>query len=391
MQHADGTHSWAALKAALRQQALADGFHVAAFAPPTPPPHANYLSQWLQQQAQGGMHWMAHQPERRMDPRQGLEGLGSVLVLGVNYCPADDPLAPARLPDRGWISAYARNRDYHDTLKTRLKRLAAWLEKEVGQPMAGRLCVDTAPLLEKPLASAAGVGWQGKNSLLVSPRFGCWLFLAEYLLPLPLPPDKPLPDRCGTCRRCLEACPTDALAEPYRLNARRCLAYLTIEERGPIPLPDRIAMGNRIYGCDSCLAVCPWNRFAPATQEADFIPRPILISPPLLDCVTLDDAAFRSRMAGSPIKRMGVVRFLRNVAVALGNWGRPEALPALAHLLQHGAPLVRGHAAWGIGQLVRQQGEPFGSAPERLLTASASQETDPWVQEEIQMARQRGR
>ncbi|MBF0584211.1 MAG: tRNA epoxyqueuosine(34) reductase QueG [Magnetococcales bacterium] len=381
---------WSALKQALRRQALVAGFDVAAFAPPLPPPHADHLKQWLQTQAHGEMHWMARQPERRQDPRHGLPELGVVLVLGVNYCPADDPLAPGQDASRGWISAYARNQDYHETLKRRLKGLAAWLEQRLDRSIGGRLCVDTAPLLEKPLAAAAGVGWQGKNSLLVSPRFGCWLFLAEYLLPLPLPADVPLPDRCGSCRRCLAACPTDALAVPYQLNARRCLAYLTIEHAGPLPMADRIAMGNRVYGCDNCLAVCPWNRFAPPTRETDFMPRPLLISPPLLDCVMLEAESFRSRMAGSPIQRMGVVRFLRNVAVALGNWGAPEALPALARLLQHGAPLVRGHAAWGIGRLLRQQtGEPFGATPDQLLGQQLEQEGEPWVREEIMLARQR--
>ncbi len=382
--------SWHPLKESLRKQAFNEGFSVAGFAPPAPPPHADGLRPWLQQQSQGEMAWLAQDPERRMDPRQLLDNLGTVLVLGVNVCPADDPLAAGRDPGRGWIAAHARHRDYHDILKKRLKRLSIWLDRQMGQPVAKRLLVDTAPILEKPLAVAAGLGWQGKNSLLVSPRFGCWLLLAEILLPFPLPPDAPLPDRCGTCRRCLVACPTDALAQPYRLNARRCLAYLTIEHAGPIPLADRVAMGNRIYGCDSCLVACPWNRFAPATQEADWQPRPLLMAPPLLDCVDLDEAGFRTRMAQTPIRRIGLIRFLRNVAIALGNGGTPEALAALARLLHHAAPLVRGHAAWGIGQWASQhRGDPLDGRADQMLDDRAQIEEDPWVREEIGMARYR--
>ncbi|MBF0162526.1 MAG: tRNA epoxyqueuosine(34) reductase QueG [Magnetococcales bacterium] len=389
MQPTEGNLSWHTLKESLRQQALVEGFSLAGFAAAAPPPHADYFEQWLQQNAHGNMHWLARQPERRQDPRHLLETLGSILVLGVNYAPGDDPLAPGRNPGQGWISLYARHRDYHDILKKRLQRLALWLEHRLQRPIQGRLLVDTAPLLEKPLACAAGLGWQGKNSLLVSRQFGCWLFLAEFLLPLPLPPDPPMADHCGDCRRCLSACPTDALAQPYRLHARHCLAYLTIEEAGPIPDRYRAAMGNRIYGCDDCLAVCPWNRFAPATQEVAFIPRPALQAPPLLELATLEEGSFRTLMQHSPIKRIGVVRFLRNVAVALGNWGAPEALPALAHLLQHGAPLVRGHAAWGIGRLACQPaGTLLGTAPERLLQEQQRLEGEPWVREEIQKARQ---
>ncbi|MEO5339188.1 MAG: tRNA epoxyqueuosine(34) reductase QueG [Magnetococcus sp. MYC-9] len=377
------------LKESLRRQALDEGFEAAGFAPPRPPPQADYLDRWLQQQAHGSMAWMAREPERRQDPRRLLTPLGTILVLGANYRPADDPLAPGREASRGWISAYARNRDYHDILKKRLKRLALWLEARLQRPVAGRLFVDTAPVLEKPLAVAAGLGWQGKNSLLVSPRFGCWLFLAEFFLPIALPPDPPMADHCGRCQRCLQACPTEALAQPYRLDARHCLAYLTIERAEPIPHRYRAAMGNRIYGCDDCVAVCPWNRFAPATREVAFMPRAELHNPPLLELAELDETAFRTRMQHAPLKRIGVVRFLRNVAVALGNWGAPEALPALARLLQHDAPLVRGHAAWGIGRWRRQQaGEPCGATPERLLAEQWQREQEPWVREEIEAARQ---
>ena len=381
---------WSALKEALRQQALAEGFAVAAFAPPAPPPHAEYFCQWLQQNAHGEMAWLARTPERRTDPRHLLNPLGTILVLGSNDCPANTPVGVAQDASRGVIAAYARHRDYHTLLQERLQRLAAWLENRLGQPVAKRLLVDTGPLLEKPLASAAGLGWQGKNSLLVSPRFGCRLLLAELLLPLPLPPDGPLPNRCGTCRRCLEACPTAALAHPYRLEARHCLAYFTIEQKGPIPTPYRAAMGNRIYGCDDCLAACPWNRFAPVTQDVAWLPRPALVAPALLTCAALDEVSFCAMMQHTPLERIGVVRFLRNVAVALGNWGAPEALPALIHLLHHAAPLVRGHAAWGLGQLANlPRNQPLGATIEQWLAEQAQRETDPWVGEEIGLARHR--
>ena len=381
----DASTPWGALKESLRQQAFQEGFHCVAFAPPTPPPHAEYLVSWLQQEAHGDMAWMAKDPQRRADPRQLLENLASILVLGINYCPGGDALAAGKEGGNGWISAYALNNDYHDTLKKRLRRLAIWLEKHLGAPVAGRLFVDTAPVLEKPVATGSGLGWQGKNSMLVSPHFGCWLFLAEYFLPLPLPPDPMLTNHCGRCVRCLQACPTDALADPYRLDASRCLAYFTVESSAPIPIRYRAAMGNRIYGCDDCVAVCPWNRFAPPTQEADFLPRSEWIAPRLLDFIHLDDAGFRALTRRSPIKRSGVVRFLRNVAVALGNWGAPEAYPALEYLLKHESPLVRAHAAWGIGRLFAQPcNNPFGNGPIEQLRTQKSLEPEAWVRAEIQ-------
>ena len=380
----DAIDSWGELKESLRQQAFLEGFNSVAFAPPTPPPHADYLVSWLQRGAHGDMAWMAKDPERRADPRQLLENLGSIVVLGVNYCPTGDALAAGKGGGDAWISAYALNNDYHDTLKKRLRRLAVWLEKRLGGPLAGRLFVDTAPVLEKPVATVSGLGWQGKNTMLVSPQFGCWLFLAEYFLPLPLPPDPVRANHCGSCVRCLQACPTDALDDPYRLDASRCLAYFTIESSAPIPTRYRVAMGNRVYGCDECVAVCPWNRFAPPTQETDFLPRSALVAPRLLDFVYLDDAGFRTLMRRSPIKRSGVVRFLRNVAVALGNWGAPEAYPALEYLLKHESPLVRAHAAWGIGRLIGQQGgNPFGDGAIERLRAQKNLEPEAWVRAEM--------
>lgn len=376
------------LKAALRRQALAEGFSCVGFAPPQPPPHAAHLSRWLQQKAHGDMTWMAKQPERRADPRALMPNLGSIMVLGINHRPPGGGSSVAHLdPAHANMAAYACHTDYHDVIKKRLKRLAGWLTRRLRAPIDGRLFVDTAPLLEKPLATAAGLGWQGKNSLLVSPHFGCWLFLAEYLLPLALPPDLPMRDQCGTCTRCLTACPTDALRHPYRLNASRCLAYLTVESAGPIPTRYRTAMGNRVYGCDACVTACPWNRFAPTTAEADFLPRAALSAPPLLALYPLDDPGFRALTRHTPIKRSGIVRFLRNLAIALGNWGAPEAMPVLQHLLGHASPLVRGHAAWGMGRLlVQHAGTPFGETPAVQLATRRAAERDATVQHELDAA-----
>ena len=375
------------LKEALRARALALGFDCAAFAPPTPPPHSDRLLYWLTSGAQGEMAWMARNTDRRTDPRLLMPGLGAILTLGVNYRPQGDPLAFLHDPGAAAFPAFAHNNDYHDELKKRAKPLFSWLETQIGHPLTGRIFVDTAPVLEKPLAAAAGLGWQGKNTLLVSRRFGCWLLLAELFLPLPLTPDPPVKDHCGACRRCLDACPTDALSQPYWLDASRCLSYHTIESPLPIPLKYRAAMGNRVFGCDDCVAVCPWNRFALPTGDAFFHPRPQLTNPQLLDFVHLDDAAFRTLFRKSPVKRTGVSRFLRNVAVALGNWAAPAALPALVHLLNHETPLVRGHAAWGVGQLsARNPPGFFGSDPETILAEKARKEPDHRVQEEIENA-----
>jgi epoxyqueuosine reductase len=272
-----------------------------------------------------------------------------VIMLGTSYAPALDPLRLAGVGDTGVISVYAWNRDYHDLIKKRLKALARWLVAEAGGDV--KVFVDTAPVMEKPLAAAAGLGWQGKHSNLVSREHGSWLFLGAIYTTLDLPADAPHVDRCGSCTRCQTACPTDAFPAPYRLDARRCLAYLTIEHAGPIPLEFRAPMANRIYGCDDCLSVCPWNRFAQATEEPAFLPRAALTAPKLADLLALDDAAFRALFSGRAIKRIGVTRFIRNCLYAAGNSGDVALLPAVhAHLGSDDA-VVADAAAWATAQL----------------------------------------
>ncbi|MEO5371247.1 MAG: tRNA epoxyqueuosine(34) reductase QueG [Magnetococcus sp. DMHC-1] len=307
------------LKEKLRRQALLVGFDVAGFAPPNPPPNGHYLAEWLAAGRQGEMTWMARHVEQRQNPALMLDGVGSILVVGTNYRPPDNPLDSLQDPEAMSVAACARNRDYHLVLKKQLHQVHQWLEGEVGHPVPARMFVDTAPVMEKPLAVLAGLGWQGKNTLLVSRRFGCWLLLAELFLTLPLPPDEPERDHCGDCRRCQDACPTQALALPYRLDARQCLAYMTIEARGAFPERGRQVLGNRVYGCDNCVAVCPFNRFAPVTQKTDFLPRSELQEPKLADFVALEEGRFREIFRQSPIKRLGRERFLRNLDMALKN------------------------------------------------------------------------
>ena len=263
------------------------------------------------------MAWMGETFERRVDPRALMGEARSIVMLGLNYGPEADPLSVLGRPEAGAISVYARGRDYHDVVKGKLKRLAAFLVSEARPDEADvKVFVDTAPLMEKPLAARAGLGWQGKHTNLVSREFGSWLFLGAILTDLELPPDPPEADHCGHCRACLDVCPTKAFPAPYQIDARRCISYLTIEHKGPIPRALRSAIGNRIYGCDDCLAVCPWNKFAHAGREAKLAARDDLDSPPLAELARLDDASFRALFAGSPIKRIGRARFLRNVLIA---------------------------------------------------------------------------
>jgi epoxyqueuosine reductase len=271
-----------------------------------------------------------------------------VICAGLSYAPAEAPLATLARPDRGNISVYARHRDYHDVLKGRLKHLAQFIHASFGAE--AKVFVDTAPVMEKPLAQAAGLGWAGKHTNLVSRRHGSWLFLGEIYTTLALPTDPPHADRCGTCTRCLAACPTNAFPAPYRLDATRCIAYLTIEHPGPIPTALRPAIGNRIYGCDDCLAACPWNRFAAATREAKLQARPDLIAPDLAELAALDESGFRARFAGSPVKRIGRRRFVRNVLIAIGNAGNPGQRPAAARLLADPDPVVAEAAAWALAR-----------------------------------------
>jgi epoxyqueuosine reductase len=300
----------------------------------------------------------------------------SALVVGLNYGPKIDPLAPLERREHATISVYAQNVDYHDLMKRKLRQLASNFATTTGNDV--KIFVDTAPLMEKPMAQAAGQGWQGKHTNLVSRQFGSWLFLGEILLSVELPADTPETDHCGTCHACLDICPTRAFPAPYRLDARRCISYLTIEHEGPIDRELRPLLGNRIYGCDDCLAVCPWNKYARQARETALAPRAALNAPPLAELATLDDAAFRRRFAGTAIKRIGRDRFLRNVAYALGNSAAPAtALPAIERLLADPSPLVRGAAVWAFSRLAPDQ-----LAERRRL----SRESDPAVRAEWQAA-----
>jgi epoxyqueuosine reductase len=318
-----------------------------------PPQARERLEAWLAEGHHGSMEWMASTAERRADPQALWPEARSVVVLGVNYGPADDPLAMLGESDRGTISVYARGRDYHDVIKGKLKELAGYLAARGGADV--KVFVDTAPVMEKPLAEAAGLGWQGKHTVLVSRAFGNWLFLGSIFTTAELPPDAPEADHCGSCRRCLDVCPTDAFPEPYKLDARRCISYLTIEHKGHIAPELRPRIGNRIFGCDDCLAVCPWNKFAEAGREARLSQREDLAAPPLANLARLDDAAFRARFAGTPIKRTGRDRFIRNVLIAIGNSGQPALADEAVRLLDDASPLVRAMAVWAAARLLSQE------------------------------------
>ena len=307
------------------------------------------LSAFVAAGQHGDMGWLGDRMLERSQPRALWPAARSVICLGLSYAPAADALANLHRPEIGNISVYARNRDYHDVVKGMLKQLAGFIVGRFGPDV--KVFVDTAPVMEKPLAERAGLGWQGKHTNLVSRAHGSWLFLGEIYTTLDLPPDPPHAQRCGSCTRCLAACPTDAFPAPWRLDATRCISYLTIEHRGPIPLEFRAAMGNRIYGCDDCLAVCPWNRFAAATAEAKLQPRPELAAPSLARLAALDDAGFRALFAGSPIKRIGRDRFVRNVLIAIGNSAALSLLPVARHLAADADPVVAEAAAWAAQRL----------------------------------------
>jgi len=337
-------------KAAIRARARELGFDAVGFAAPDVGAEAKrHLGRYLELGLHGDMDWMARTADRRSDPRVLWPGARSVVVLGLNYGPAGDPLAALDRRDRGAVSVYAQNRDYHDVLKKRLKALARWMAERFAAEV--KVFVDTAPVMEKPLAERAGVGWQGKHTNLVSRELGSWLFLGEVFTSLELAPDAAEADHCGDCRRCLDVCPTGALPEPYRIDPRRCLSYLTIEHKGHIPAEFRRPMGNRIYGCDDCLAVCPWNKFAQASRELAFAPRAELAAPRLAELARLDDAGFRTLFAGSPVKRLGRDRFVRNVLIALGNSGESDQAAAVSPLLDDPSPLVRAMAVWALARL----------------------------------------
>jgi epoxyqueuosine reductase len=358
----------AAIRDAIRAEALALGFDAVGFAAAHLAETARTdLGEYLARGYHGDMGWLAATAARRGDPQALWPDAKTVVVLGLNYGSDEDPLAAASDPERGAISIYARGRDYHDTLKKRLKTLGRW----IGARWPGdlKVFVDTAPVMEKPLAGMAGIGWQGKHTNLVSRGFGSWLFLGEIYLSLELAPDAPEADHCGRCSRCLDACPTAAFPAPYRLDARRCISYLTIEHKGPIPHELRPLIGNRIFGCDDCLAVCPWNKFARAANDADFRPHEALTAPRLAELATLDDAAFRARFAGTSIKRIGRARFLRNVLIAIGNAAEAgsDLVAATERLLDDASPLVRGAAVWAFGRI----------APHRAAAAGRRLADDP--------------
>jgi epoxyqueuosine reductase len=298
----------------------------------------------------GDMDWMAETADRRADPLSLWDGARSIVMLGMTYAPERDPLELLAQKDRGSISVYARNRDYHDLIKGRLKEIAGLLHRRTGAEV--KVFVDTAPVMEKPLAESAGLGWQGKHTVLVSREHGSWLFLGAIFTSAALPLDSPHEELCGTCQRCLDICPTHAFPAPFQLDARRCLAYLTVEHAGPIPLGFRAPMGNRIYGCDDCLAVCPWNKFASVSREAKLQARSDLDAPSLRDLVQLDDPGFRTLFSGSPIKRIGHARFLRNVLIAIGNSGDPSLAPLAQARLTNPSPLIRGAAVWAVRRLL---------------------------------------
>jgi len=315
------------------------------------PETAARLNAWLAEGCHGGMIWMESRAAERGSPQGLWPEVRSVIALGMSYAPAADPLALADESDRGRISVYAQGSDYHDTVKKALKAVARWLVAEA--PGADvKVFVDTAPVMEKPLAAAAGLGWQGKHTNMVSREYGSWLFLGAIYTTLDLAPARPGRDRCGSCRACQDACPTQAFPAPYRLDARRCISYLTIEHDGPIPVELRRGIGNHVYGCDDCLAVCPWNKFAEtAHTHRAFLPRAELAAPALADLLDLDDAGFRQVFAGSPIKRIGRNRMVRNAAIAAGNSGDAGFRARLAALTRDESPMVADAAAWALAEL----------------------------------------
>ena len=340
-------------------RAKAAGFEVCGFTSVTSPwPAAARLAQFIDLGRQGEMDWMAATASRRAHPQALWPDAKSAIVLGMNYGPDVDPLAVLAQRDRGAISVYAQGRDYHQVMKGRLKTLASQIARRGAARV--KVFVDTAPLMEKPLAAQAGLGWQGKHTNLVSRDFGSWLFLGAILTTLEYPPDQPESDHCGACRACLDICPTKAFPAPYQLDARRCLSYLTIEHSGPIPIEHREAMGNRIYGCDDCLAVCPWNKFASAAHESKLHARQALRAPALEDLAALDDAGFRALFSGSPVRRIGRDRFVRNVVYAMGNSGDARLGPAVTARRHDTCATVREAADWALEQTPFRRSRPNG-------------------------------
>ncbi|MGE0699726.1 MAG: tRNA epoxyqueuosine(34) reductase QueG [Hyphomicrobiaceae bacterium] len=359
-------------EASIRQAARAAGFDEVGIArlDAMGDEAGRHLAEFIAAGRHGDMHWLAAHAERRRHPRAMWPDARSAVVLGLSYGPSSDPLAILGRPDRGAISVYAQGRDYHDVVKGKLKQVAAVLSRAAGGADV-KVFVDTAPLMEKPLAALAGLGWQGRHTNLVSRRLGSWLFLGVILTDAELVPDPPATDRCGSCRRCIDVCPTDAFPAPYQLDARRCISYLTIEHKGPIDRELRPRMGNRIYGCDDCLAVCPWNKFATAGREARLEATAAAREPSLAELLDLDDAAFRQRFAGSPVKRTGRDRFLRNVLIAAGNSRSTELVRPVRRLLGDASALVRGAAVWAFARLVGRDALAAEAKPRMSLETDA--------------------
>ena len=346
-------HKGQSLEEAIRVQAAELGFAACGFAPADAADAAGLdLRRWLEAGHHGTMGWMEERAHHRVSPLALWPEARSAIALGMSYAPATDPLALGERPELGRISVYAQGVDYHKTVKKALKALGRWLAEQAGCEL--KVFVDTAPVLEKPLAQAAGIGWQGKHTNLVSREHGSWMFLGVILTSLELQPDAPADhgQHCGTCSRCLDACPTRAFLGPHRIDARRCISYLTIEHEGAIPDELRTGMGNRIYGCDDCLAVCPWNRFADAAAaNRAFLPRAELAAPRLADLLALDDASFRETFAGSPIKRIGVKRMIRNCLIAAGNSGDEALRGSIERHISNPDPVIAEAAEWALAQL----------------------------------------
>ena len=374
------------------------GFDLSGVTTAEPPRHGDYYAKWIEQGMAGEMAYLGRQIEKRQDPGQILPNARSLVVVAMNYrCPDPDPVPDGTTDEkhggasvgahrgtpgdthRGKIARYARGDDYHDVMKEKLQELLGFIRERAGRPVEGRVYVDTGPVLEREFAVRAGLGWFGKHTNLIHKRVGSWLLIGEILLDIDLDGDRPAADHCGTCTRCIEACPTEAIVEPYVVDSRRCISYHTIELKGAIPLEYRAAMGDRVFGCDDCQDVCPWNRRAPETGHSAFVSRPWNEAPGLIEMLGLTPEEFRTRFRGSPVKRTKRRGLLRNAAVALGNTKDPGAIPALADSLVDDEPLVRGHAAWALGNV-------GGGRALAVLEQAKKSEEDPWVIEEIDQA-----
>ena len=367
------------LKQAIIEKALALGFDGAGVtSAEAPAAFGHRLSHFLSCDRHGDMAWLGERTQERSSPNALWPDAKSVIMLGMNYGPEQDPMNALQHADRGAVSVYAQRKDYHDILKKRLKQLGRWIVESWSCEV--KVFVDTAPVMEKPLAELAGIGWQGKHTNLVSRDYGSWLFLGAIFTTLELAPNEPEEDHCGQCQRCLDICPTNAFPKPYELDATRCIAYLTIEHKGHIPVEFREQIGNRVFGCDDCLAVCPWNKFAQQSSVTSLAIRPALASAPLEDLAALDDASFRTLFAGTPVKRTGRDRFIRNVLIAIGNSSDPSLAGAAENLLRDSSPLVRSAAIWALSRLLA----PGDFA--RLRQKTSRTERDPEVLREWSQA-----